>query len=205
MTDNIKIFQKRSPTIVFFILFATFGIATALITSGCNESANNGINRTSTTLTSKQLAEAEEIIHQLLNDEEPVIQVNTIEVVAQTHRIKFMPKIRRMLKSPIVPVRFAACLAVGDLRYSLAATDIELLMNDPYENVRIAAAYAAYRLGSDQAFKILIKALKSPDQTVRANAAMLLGKSGNKKALKHLWYALSRNENSFSKKEAEAF
>ena len=198
MTDNVKIFQNNFPTILFLILFAAFGIAAALLTSGCNESGNNGIDIISTTLKSNQLAKAEEIIRQSLTGEEPVIQVNAIEVVAQTHKIKFMPKVRRMLKSPIVPVRFAACLAVGDLKYSLAATDIELLINDTYENVRIAAAYAAYRLGSDQdqAYKILIKALKSPDQTVRANAAMLLGKSGNKKALKHLWYALSRNENS---------
>ena len=196
MTDNVKIFQEKFPTILFLILFAAFGIAAALLTSGCNESSNNGINRTSTTLTSNQLAQAEEIIRQSLTDEEPLIQSHAIEVVAQTHRIKFMPKVRRMLKSPIVPVRFAACLAVGDVRYSLAATDITLLINDQNENVRIAAAYTAYRLGSDQAYKILIKALKSPDQTVRANAAMVLGKSGNKKALKHLWWALSRDENS---------
>ncbi|MHC4216452.1 MAG: HEAT repeat domain-containing protein [Planctomycetota bacterium] len=78
----------------------------------------------------------------------------------------------------------------------MATTDIELLLNDQNENVRIAAAYAAYRLGADRFYKVLINALKSPDQTVRANAAMLLGKSGNKNALKHLWYAISRTENS---------
>ncbi len=196
MTDNIKLFQKRTPTILFLILCSSFVITLALLTSGCNESGKNGIHGTFSSLSSKQVAKAEAIILQSLSDEEGVIQVNAIEVVAQTHIIKFMPKVRRMLTSPIVPVRFAACLAVGDLRYSLATTDIELLMNDPYENVRISAAYASYRFGSEQCYKILINSLKSPDQTVRANAAMLLGKSGNTNSLKHLWWALSRPENS---------
>ena len=196
MTDNIKIFQKKFERIVFLILWSSVFIAAMIITSGCNESAKTGIDGPSVTLQSSQLAEAEEIIRQSLADEEAVIRVNAIEVVAQTHSIKFMPKIRRMLKSPIVPVRFASCLAVGDLRYSLARSEIEVLMNDQNENVRIAAVYAAYRLGADGVYKVLLNSLKSPDQTVRANAAMLLGKSGNKIALKHLWYALSRSENS---------
>ena len=181
---------------LFFILLASFGISSALITSGCNESATTGIDGLSATPASGQLAKAEEIIRLSLSDEKAVIQANAIEIVAKTHSIKFMPQVRRMLTNPIVPVRFAACLAVGDLRYSLATTDIEFLLNDQNENVRIAAAYAAYRLGSDRFYKVLINALKSQDQTVRANATMLLGKSGNKNALKHLWYAISRTENS---------
>jgi HEAT repeat protein len=196
MIDNIKLYQQKSPAIVFFMLFAAFCIASSVLTSGCNESSKNAIEGLSASLTSNKLAEAEEIILQSLSDEEAVIQVNAIEIVAKTHSIKFMPQVRRMLKSPIVPVRFASCLAIGDLRYSLAGSDIELLMKDRNENVRIAAGYAAYRLGSEGSYKLLVTSLKSPDQTVRANAAMLLGKSGNKQALKHLWYALSRTENS---------
>ncbi|MHC4216451.1 MAG: hypothetical protein ACYSWP_24125 [Planctomycetota bacterium] len=115
MTDKIKRFQKNSPTILYFILLASFGIASSLITSGCNESANNGIDGLSATPASGQLAEAEEIIRLSLSDEEPVVQVNAIEIVAKTHSIKFMPQVRRMLKSSIVPVRFASCLDLSDL------------------------------------------------------------------------------------------
>ena len=140
------------------------------------------------------VAQAEQIIRDGLTDQNPQIRVNAIEVVAVTKKVKLMPKVQRMLRDQLVPVRFAAALAVGDLQYSLAKADAAKLLNDPDENVRVAAAYAAYRLGSTESFELLRKALADKNQTVRANAVFVLGKTGDQRALSLLYIALTMRD-----------
>jgi len=143
--------------------------------------------------------EAVRIIEAALADADPQIRVNAIEVVAATRRVELMPKVRRLLRDEFVPVRFAAALAVGDMRYRFARESVESAsggLKDPDENVRIAAAYALVRLGHLDSFGLIRKAIISKDQTVRANAALILGKSGDARQLKLLNWALSDRDSS---------
>ncbi|MGE5294830.1 MAG: HEAT repeat domain-containing protein, partial [Solirubrobacterales bacterium] len=59
--------------------------------------------------------QARQIISEGLADTNPQIRANAIEVVATTRDIRLMPKVQKLLVDPVVPVRFAAILAVGDM------------------------------------------------------------------------------------------
>jgi len=138
--------------------------------------------------------EAVRILQEGLADNDPMVRVNTIEVVAATRQLKLMPKVLRLVNDEFVPVRFATALAIGDLQYALGQNQIQQLLKDKDINVKIAASYAMAMLGNRQYLEVLRKAILNNDQTVRANAVFLLGKSGDKTALKLLYGALqSRN------------
>jgi len=91
-----------------------------------------------------------------------------------------------------MPVRFAALLAVGDTRYSLARNDAMEIFGEGRENlnIRIAAAYALGCLGHSEGTEFYFSAIADMDLTVRANAALLIGKSGNLSGLERLHWAL---------------
>jgi HEAT repeat protein len=126
-------------------------------------------------------AEAFAIIANGLQDGSPLVRVNAIEVVVTTHQIELMRSVQRMLEDESMPVRFAAAVAIGDLRYSIARTSLGRALSralaDPDANVVIAACYALGRLGDTEYYEVVRKELSSPDQTVRANAAFLLGRT----------------------------
>jgi len=136
-------------------------------------------------------AQAVQIVQDSLSDANPMLRVNAIEVVAETGQARQMPKVQRLLNDPIVPVRFAGTLAIGDTEYSLAESSVQQLLRDANPNVRTAASYAMAKLGHAEYSEVLLKALTSKDQTVRANAALLLGKAGNRAAVKQLYWALT--------------
>jgi len=135
-------------------------------------------------------SQALRVVVEALTDPDPRIRANAVEVVALTHEVLLMPKVQRLLRDPVVPVRFLAAVAVGDLEYALARNEVTQLLNDSNPNVKIAAAYALMKLGAPDSFKIFRNAITSEDQTVRANAALLLGKSGRKDAARFLYWAL---------------
>ena len=170
-----------------FLAFAVFG---------CNKSLQTTYTHApvGTVIVNNLKPQATQIIREALADDNPLIRVNAIEVVATTKQTRLMPKVQRLLKDKFVPVRFAAALAVGDLQYSLAKSEVAPLLQDEDENVKIAAAYAMSKLGSPDSFQLLRKAIASNDQTVRANAALLLGKSGDKSVLKFLYWTLQRED-----------
>jgi HEAT repeat protein len=181
--------------------FWAFGIllfiCASLLLIGCDKTLH-----TATTLfqTEPQVEnlnqEALKIIDAGLADPDPQIRANTIEAIADTKQIIFMPKVQRLLDDEVVPVRFLAILAVADLEYSLAKNQIQQLLKDSDENIRIAAAYTMTRLGHLEYLTIFRNAIASEDQTVRANASLLLGKSGDKDALKLLYWVLQRKDSS---------
>ena len=107
-----------------------------------------------------------------------------------------MPNVQKLLADKVVPVRFAAAVAVGDLAYAPAKDEVGPLLNDPNPNVQIAAFYAISRLGQPELYQEICKAVAGSDQTVRANAALLLGKSGNKDGIRFLYWTLQRDDSS---------
>jgi HEAT repeat protein len=199
----MKIVKRQILTTLWqdFASWIAYSVITlAVCTFGCHESLQ--VQETPPLASgsiSELLPEAEQIIQEGLSDSDPLIRTNTIEVIAATKQVKFMPKVERLLLGDdFVPVRFAAALAVGDLKYSLAENSVKKLLNDKEENVNIAADYALCKLGASIDFELVRKATASSDQTVRANAAFLLGKSGDKNSLKVLYWAL-RNKDSDDK------
>lgn len=139
---------------------------------------------------------ARQIIFDGLADPSPQIRANAVEVVATTRDIRLMPKVQSLLADKVIPVRFAAAMAVGDLEYALARDSVAGMLNDLNPNVRIAASYAMFRLGGPEHYETLRKSLDSQDQTVRANAALLLGKCGRQEAIEPLYGTLRRNDSS---------
>ena len=138
--------------------------------------------------------EAFRIIQMALADNDPLVRVNAIEVVAAARQTKLMPRVQRLLNDKIMPVRFAAALAIGDLQYTLGEKSVRQLLRDEDNNVKIAASYTMARFGAREYLEVLRKAITVNDQTVRANAALLLGRSGDKTALKFLYWAMQRKD-----------
>jgi len=147
-------------------------------------------------LMSDPQSEARQILLEGLADLDPRIRANAVEAIATVREVRLLPKIRRMLHDPAVPVRFLAALAIGDLEYALAKDDVAAMLNDPDTNVKMAAAYALLRLGQPEHFRMVGDAIASQDQTVRANAALLLGKSGYQEALQFLYWTLQQPDSS---------
>ncbi|MHC4363032.1 MAG: HEAT repeat domain-containing protein, partial [Planctomycetota bacterium] len=188
---------KAGGSISVFRLRAVFLMSTLMLSFGCNDSVQPVADWPDNAYTGDLVTEATRIVRDGLIDSDPLIRVHAIEVVATTRQIRMMPAVQQMLSDRFSSVRFAASLAVGDLQYSIAKTQVAPLLNDPDPNVRIAAAYAMTRLGSPTSYDIIQKAIASSDQTLRANAALLLGKTGDKSALKLLWWALGREDSDF--------
>jgi HEAT repeat protein len=195
--------QKNKKTI-FFVLRALLFAYLMALPFGCDESSqtspdgfgdfNFSDRYQSRADTTGPLSEAYQIIWSGLANINPLVRVNAIEVVATTRQGRLMPTIERLLGDEFAPVRFAAALAVGDLRYSLATRSVSQLLKDENDSVIIAAAYAMTRFGFREYSEVLRAAIDSEDQTVRANAAFLLGKSGDKSALKLLDLAVQRKD-----------
>ncbi len=177
----------RTLTAFAIITFTVF-------TGGCNESLKKETRPPTSSSIGELLPEADKIIQAGLNDTDPLIRANTIEVIADTKQTKLMPRVQRLLEDESVLVRFAAAIAVGDLEYSLAENPAKQLLEDKDENVRIAADYATSKLGAGSGFELVRKAVASNDQTVKANAAFLLGKSGDRGSLKLLWWTLQNKD-----------
>ena len=141
-------------------------------------------------------AAARQIVLDGLADADPQIRANAVEVVAATRDLLLMPRVQKLLADQVVPVKFAAAVAVGDLAYAPARDEVGPLLNDPNPNIQVAAFYAISRLGQPELHKEICKAVASSDQTVRANAALLLGKSGSKDGIRFLYWTLQRDDSS---------
>ena len=198
--------KKQNNKKLASVIYASFLFCIVIVIAGCENSPQptfGDFNVTSDSTASTQ-TEAYQIIANALDDAIPVARVNAIEVIATTGQYQFMPKVQRLLQDQFTPVRFAAALAVGDMRYSQAKSSLNPLLKDNDVNVVIAASYAMGKLGSTEYFKVLRKAIKSNDQTVRANAAFLLGKTGDKSSL-DLLKSAQEDKNSSDKVRLQIF
>jgi len=119
------------------------------------------------------------ILQQGLNSPSAKIRTHAIEVAAETGQKETLGTITKLTTDSIVPVRFAAVVALGDMKCGKCEQTIRKSLNDPDVNVRIAASYSLVKLGKKDYVAQLLAATKSTDQTVRANAALLIGKLDN--------------------------
>ncbi|MHC4266114.1 MAG: HEAT repeat domain-containing protein [Planctomycetota bacterium] len=190
----------RNPKINYISTLAEILVCAIFIfsTIGCSKSAM-GPTPQETKISSVQglLPQAEKIVLDALDDANPEIRTNAIEVIADTQQIKLMPKVVKLLEDSSVRVRFSAAMAIGDTQYLIAKNKVYNLLSDNDQNVRIAAAYALYKLSDSEKIEIIREAIKQRDQTLRANATVLLGKCGDKNSIKPLYWAMHERNSDY--------
>ncbi len=180
--SKLSIFDKIAQiTSVSFFVFCIF-IFLSLFVYGCQTPEAPGFEPIEGNNRAIIQAQALQIISSALSDEDPLVRTNAIEVVARTKNLNFMHRVQPLLRDENVPVRFAAALAVGDLRYTPARTALNPLLKDADPSVILAATYAMTKLGYPYVEALQV-GLKNDNQAVRANAALLLGKTGDKNSL----------------------
>ena len=138
---------------------------------------------------------AEKIVSDGMKNSDGRIKANAIEVASSTGQVQFAPKIAELLKDPIVLVRFASALAIGDLQYKTSEQTLRKFLNDPDLNVRIAAAYALCKFGEKQYLSVIQAATNQDDSSIKIHAATLLGKLKSTESLPIL-YKLKDDPNS---------
>ncbi len=191
--------HNMTNTIALMLLAAT------LLLSGCQSQAPSG-PATPTIQTGASVPkiapgplrqQAIDVIKSAFAGQQTIGHLYAAEVVADTGLKEFTPELRMLLKSDSMPVRFAAAMALGDLKYLPAKAAIEEALNDPDQNVRMAAMYARTRLVPDGKYvKQIYEGLSSTDQSIRANAALILGKLRDPSALTALYWVMSDKESS---------
>jgi len=167
-------------------VFVCIVAALSMLFLGCEESVSTGVKKPTVAggSVSKLQEKALEIIYECLSDESSGrMRTHAIEVVSTTGRRDMMPIVVKLLKDEVVPVRFSACVAIGDMKYTGGTFSVKRLLKDADTNVRIAAAYALTKLKKGEFSGQIYEALGSNDQTVQANAVLLLGKLGDRKAI----------------------
>jgi HEAT repeat protein len=140
--------------------------------------------------------DAGKIVSAGLKSPQGVIRINAIEVVSSSKKMEFAPEVVKLLNDDMMPVRFAAAVAIGDMEYKGAEKQLRQLSNNSDLNIRIATAYALCKLGEMKHIVIIQKAADANDDTVKANAAMLLGKLKSTESLPVLYRLKDNGESS---------
>ena len=193
---DIKVMAHEKIGLLRIIFMFSVLIFISMANCGCDEALQSSNN--SNKFDKSLIGQADRILQDGLNNQDPRIRTAAIEAVAATKKTEYMNIVSGLLKDEYVPVRFVAAVAVGDTEYRPAESDLKKLLKAPDENSQIAAAYALAKLGHNRNLDIIRKEVKNEDQTVRANAVMLLGKVGKKEDLK-LLYSVKNDETSDDK------
>ena len=108
--------------------------------------------------------------------ENPLVRAPSIEAAADVLGRSAAPAIREGLRDEHMGVRFAACLALGELRHEDAVDELKALATQGEPSVRVGAWYALERMGDFSWRADWVKTLQEhADPLVRRNAVMTLG------------------------------
>lgn len=174
-----------------------FGIVLiAVFIAGCAEEQRSGsaVSAEKTVRVQSLKPRAKIILENGLKSKNASLRSSAIEVAVETGQKDMLPHITRLTTDPVVPVRFAATVALGDMRCFSCEKIVRKTLNDPDVNVRIAGAYSLVKLNQQKFVEQIRAATKSSDQTVRANAALLLGKIGDPDNINLLYEVLQAND-----------
>jgi HEAT repeat protein len=132
-------------------------------------------------------ASAKAQIEKSLASTDEIIRANAVEAAQESsigneERVDIISK----LSDPSSVVRFAACMAVGQLKLSEAHQKLLELVDDPDKAVQIGARFALHRIGDTRYSHDLEQYARSLDPVVRGNTVMVLGLLGEKSGLKIL-------------------
>ncbi len=121
----------------------------------------------------------------------PVVRVEAVEALESSRCPEALPWIRSAISDDHPAVRFAACVALGQLGDMTVEARLRERVEDPDPGVQLAAMFALHRMGhSEQTGCMPTYLLKHEEVTVRRNAALLLGMLGEPSAIKVLARAM---------------
>lgn len=116
--------------------------------------------------------------------ENPAVRAQAMEALEQVLPDQAGLLLREGLKDEHAGVRFAACMAIGELADRDAQPVVLPLASDPDGSVRVAACFALEKMGDTshrRAWRDVL--LTDPNATVRRNAALAMGRLGNKSVI----------------------
>ncbi|MCK5269852.1 MAG: HEAT repeat domain-containing protein [Sedimentisphaerales bacterium] len=167
-----------------------------LIVPGCNSLSTGRIS------TGKLQQRTCRVLLTMLADDDPLLRVHTLESLALLPDCNVVPAIRDSLNDPIPAVRFAASVAIGDIKdKDRSSRDrLQQLVRDPNPSVQLAAGYALEKLGDRHFANWYDKILFSRDAKLAGQACMLIGKLGRtairKDSRAKLWRVLTQPDQS---------
>ena len=107
-----------------------FALLVGIATCGCKEPSQTRAAPYQLQAGTPQF-QAEQILVEGLADPDPRIRSQAVEIVAATRSIGLAPEIQKLLTDSVVPVRFSAAVAIGDLQYKPGEKDVSSLLGDP--------------------------------------------------------------------------
>lgn len=120
---------------------------------------------------------------------------HAIEALVEVAPRQALPEFRAATQASDPLVRFAAFVAIGQVRDQGAAAQVDVGLRDPEAHVQLGAAFAAARLGGRNAAGVLVNALNSSrEANLRCDAAFLLGELDEPRALPWLTRAARLEE-----------
>ena len=172
------------------------GIAVVFLAFGCEQKSAPVLQVSPLKSSSIEslVPQAQAILKAGLEDSNSYIRTPAVEIAVETSQRQFLPRILQLTEDPVVTVRFAALVGLGDMKCSACKSTMEQKKKDPNPNVQIAAAYGLVKIGGAQYHNDILRALNSGDPTVTANAVLLLGKIANRNDKARL-YAILQDEN----------
>lgn len=142
--------------------------------------------------------DAKTMLLQAAEDRDATTQVNAIEALAGTMGQEGGAVFVQALSHENPAVRFAAALAIGDVRYRPALATLQKLAEEktgePDRRTYCAVIYALCRLGDDSRAGDLGRLLFDREREVRMNAALAMGKLGEPSAIGPLNALLSTEQ-----------
>ena len=123
-------------------------------------------------------------LHQAAEDPDPKVRMKALEALAAAEGSAGGAIMLQSLRDDQAPVRFAAAMAIGDVRYGPAKPALLKMIKDTddYPKLKCAIIYALHRLGDDSCTGQLGGMIQHKDKWVRATAAMVMGRMGEPSA-----------------------
>ena len=158
-----------------------------IIGAGCN-----GVSDKLHMDPAKACIDARHVLRRASQDRNPLTRAKAIEALAATLGSSAGGTYLEGLNDSEPNVRFAAAVAIGDLKYAPAKS--KLLSMARYKvagaerdsRVYAGVIYALYRLGNTEHISDLGPMLDSPDKEIRGNAVLVIGRMGEPSAIKPL-------------------
>ena len=143
----------------------------------------------------KAYIDAQAVLLQAAEDEDPATRSHAIEALARTAGKDAGAVYLQGLDDEAPVVRYAAAMAIGDVQHAPALPKLQRMaqMNVGERDKRVfcAVIYALYRLGNDEHAGALGPLLFDEEKEVRMSAAMAMGKMGVPSAVGPLQSALA--------------
>ena len=133
---------------------------------------------------SRVYLDARTTLRQAAEDPNPEVRTKALEALAATEGREAGALMMQSLQDQHGPVRFAAAMAVGEVRYEAARPLLLAMAKDPQTPAKLLCAviYGLHRTGDYSYTTELGRLLNDEDKWIRATAAMVMGRLGEPSA-----------------------